>query len=126
MNIKNIKLPAYSKNMLIKKYPNKLSRMEKVEIAEKFFEIYKTKLESLIAKNQKKTFKEINRMTLISLVDLKTNKDGEYFKYIKEMDIIKIDKTIENYFLNLLEGIKINDNILLIRSEGKLGIFFLK
>ena len=37
----NFKLPARTKNILIRKYPNKISREDKIKIAEDFFNLYK-------------------------------------------------------------------------------------
>ena len=119
MNLKNIELSAKTKNILIKKYPNKLTRIEKIEVANVFFRIYKLKLYSTIMKNPNKSFQEINRMTLISLTDQKANKNGEYFKYMNDSAVVKIDKTITECFsttLNDSKEIVIDDEISLIKN----------
>ena len=119
MKLQNIELSAKTKNILIKKYPKKLTRLEKIEVANVFFNIYKVKLYSTITKNPIKSFQEINRMTLTSLADQKGNKNGEYFKYMKERDIVKVDKTITECFLTTLgdsEEIVIDDEISLVRN----------
>ena len=123
MNLENIILPPKTKNILIKKYPNKLERTKKIDIAENFIELYKSKLKTTILKNQNKSFKEINRMTLVSLADEKANAGNEYFKYIKERDIIRVDKPLEEPLLDMLKlshKIEIDDETSLVKEDGKI------
>jgi len=115
----NLKLPARTKNILIRKYPNKISREDKIKIAETFFNIYKIKLMSNILKDEKNSFRELNRMTLISLVDKKASFNNQYFKYMKDKDIVMVQKTIEEYILSLSRDIHLNENTL-IKTENKL------